>query len=107
MREASSSSICPFALARVTTISRIFIFGGGGGWVEKKIERVLEKENFELGKNQASNWGLTKFWTLSNGQGNKKYEFQKRGERMGKFVKGGQRSRIGKQTRWQNLKVIG
>ena len=33
-----------------------------------KMERVLEKEIFDLGKNQWGNWGFTGFWTLFEGQ---------------------------------------
>ena len=55
-----------------------------------KIERFLEKENLELAKTRVGNWGLTMFWTISKGQGNIKCEFQKRGERMQKFVKEGE-----------------
>ena len=55
-----------------------------------KTKRVLEKENFELGKKRVGNWGWDGFWTLSKGQGSRKCEFQKRGERMRKFVKEGQ-----------------
>ena len=73
----------------------------------KKTERVLEKENFEWGKNRVGNCALTRFWTLSKGQGSRKCEFQKRGERMGKFFREGQGRRIGKRTWWKNLKEIG
>ena len=33
------------------------------------------------------NWGLTRFWTLSERHGNIKWGFQKQGERMRKIVK--------------------
>ena len=72
-----------------------------------KIERVLENENFELGKTRVGNWGLTGFWTLSKGQGSRKCEFQKKDERMRKFVIEGQGNRNGKRKQWKNLKVIG
>ena len=65
-----------------------------------KMKRVLEKENFELGKTRVGNWSLTRFWTLSKGQGSKKCEFQKRGERMVKFFKEGKGIVNGKQTQW-------
>ena len=52
------------------------------------------------------NWGLTRFWTLSKRQGRRKWGFQKRGERMGKFVKERQGSRNNKLTMWQYLNVI-
>ena len=55
-----------------------------------KTERVLENENFELGKTRVGNLALIGFWTLSEGQGSRKWRFQKKGETMGKFVKEGQ-----------------
>ena len=55
-----------------------------------KTKRVLEKENFELGKTRVGNWDLTRFWTLSKGQGSIKCEFQKRGEIMVNFSREGQ-----------------
>ena len=74
---------------------------------ETKIERVLEKENLDLGKTRVGNWGLTRFWTLSEGRGSRKCEFQKQGERMGKFVKEGQGIKNGTRTLWKNLKAMG
>ena len=62
---ASSSSICLFAPAWVTTISRflfIFIFKVMGR--KAKMERVLENKIFDLGKILGGNWGFTGFWTL-------------------------------------------
>ena len=78
----SLSAIFLFAPAWGTTISKVFCFlfcfvlfsSEMGG--KTKTKRVLEKENFELGKRE---W-VTRLWTLSEGQGNKKYEFQKQGK---------------------------
>ena len=54
------------------------------------MERGLEKETFELGKTWVGNWGLIGFWTLTEGQGSRKCDFQKWGERMRKFVTEGE-----------------
>ena len=40
-----------------------------------KTQMFLENENLELEKTWVSNWGLTRFWTLSERQGTKKWEF--------------------------------
>ena len=72
LRVTSSSSIFLFAPAWVTTIS-IFFWEMGR---KTKTERVLEKENFELGKNQVDNLGLTRFGTLFEGQGTKNKNFR-------------------------------
>ena len=49
---AGSSSICLFAPTWVKTISTFFSREMGR---KTKMERVLEKENFELGKNRLGN----------------------------------------------------
>ena len=40
-----------------------------------KTETVSVEENLDLGKNRKGNLGLSKFWTLSKGQGSKKWGF--------------------------------
>jgi len=40
-----------------------------------KMETFLVKENLDLGKTLMGNWGLTRFWTLSEGPGSRKWGF--------------------------------
>ena len=53
LRLTSSSSICLFVPAQVTTIRKFFFISKMGG--KTKTKRVLEKENFELGKMRVGN----------------------------------------------------
>ena len=41
-----------------------------------KTETVSVEENLDLGKNRKGNVGLSKFWTLSKGQGSKNGDFR-------------------------------
>ena len=51
-----------------------YIFGGEVGR-KTKTKTVSVEENLDLGKNRKGNLGLSKFWTLSKGQGSKKWGF--------------------------------
>ena len=74
---AASASSMVFAPVRVTTITRSFYFFYFLGKVGRKTktETVLVEENMDLRKNRKGNLGLSKFWTLSKGQGRKKWGF--------------------------------
>ena len=71
---AASASSMVFAPVRVTTITKSFFLCGE---VEgkTKTETISVEENLDLGKNRKGNVGLSKFWTLSKGQGSKKWGF--------------------------------
>ena len=71
------SSICLFAPTWVKNISTFFSREMGR---KTKMERVLEKENFELGKTRVGNWGLNGFWKVAEEQGSRKCEFHKWGQ---------------------------
>ena len=70
---AASASSMVFAPVQVTTITRSFFLGGVGR--KTKTKTVSVEENLDLGKNRKGNLGLSKFWTLSKGQGSKKWGF--------------------------------